>query len=99
MKTIEITGFIWAKKYSSCDVPNYHFFPGDGDNEYFLKEGYLPICAHKINVEMPAEFNLAKRQIESLNAKKKLLQFEFNQRVMEINDEISNLQCLEFNPS
>ncbi|AMM14216.1 hypothetical protein AX768_09040 [Burkholderia sp. PAMC 28687] len=97
MATITIKGGIYGRKEALGNGLDYTFFGGTlGGME---SHGYISICEHTVVCELPADFNPIAAEVESLNRAKEKLQAEFNARVQQINDRISNLQCLEFNPS
>jgi len=95
---IELKGWIWGKKEVYEREVKYMFFEGGGSN-YFSEQGYFQVCEHTVEVELPETFNPVAAQVSALNAKKEAIQRQFTDRIREINDAISNLQCLTFDPS
>lgn len=93
MATIKIEGFVVARK-------NW-----DEKFEYTwaaveLKEhGYITVKPQVLEFELPSDFNPTAAMIESLAAEKQKIQAAFSAKIAEINDKISNLQALTFNPT
>jgi hypothetical protein len=88
MAKIAIKGFILKSKDSwNSDFLTFH-------NTEML-ESYLTVCPHTIEFEMPEDFNPVLAEIDGLIKQKNA----FMASIAAINDRISNLQCLEFNPT
>lgn len=88
---VTISGVVHATQDWKGEI-KYEFFQFD-----MTEYGYMKVCEHAFEVEIPDNFNPIAAQVESLNAQKTKLQNEFNARVREINDQIANLQCIEYN--
>lgn len=99
MATVKFSGYVWAKKESWQTKHSFSWFEGDGSSEWLLSQGHLPVGPVDFSFEMPESFNPITAEVEALNQTKKALEIAFHKRVSEINDRISNLQCLEFNPT
>ena len=95
MKTIEISGHIYAKRNTFDDSIDYTFFSYEGMDEH----GYLYVCPHKVVAEVPATFNPIAAEVSALEKQRDKLRDEFNARVKQINDRIANLQCIEYTPA
>lgn len=91
MATVQITlkGFVHKRKYGE----GFSFYQCDM-SEY----GDILIGPHTLefSYDLPDEWNETAARVDILNKQKDVLAFEFNRRVMQINEEISKLQCLEF---
>jgi hypothetical protein len=100
MATITFNGHVWAKKEPWDAEHKFSFFEGDDSSTYLRGEGgYLPVGAISFEFEIPASFNPITAEVESLNEQKKALENAFYQRIAAINDRISNLTCLTFDPT
>ena len=93
MKFIE-EGFILCKTYSSMDEYIYTFSPCEMQNY-----GYVTVCPHNIEIEIPDDFNPIPGQVANLQAKALQLKAEFAKNMMEIEDSISKLTCIEMSPT
>lgn len=88
MAKIAIPGFILKSKDSWRE--NFFTFH---NNE--MLDSYLTVCPFTIEFEMPADFNPVLAEIDGLTKQRNT----FMESIAAINDRISNLQCLEFNPT
>ena len=74
----------------------------DGKDEWRLFHcdmtscGYVLADKQMIEFESPDDFNPVPIQIDMLNAEKAKALDKYNERVFELNEKISKLQCLEF---
>jgi hypothetical protein len=94
MATVKIKGYINATKHAWNEDVTYSFNTMAIDSH-----GYVPVMPFEIEFELPSALNIIALQVASLEKTKTALRAEFDKRVAEINDQISKLQCLEFNPS
>jgi hypothetical protein len=91
---VKIKGYINATKHVWNDEVSYSFNTTAVDSY-----GYVPVMPFEIEFELPSDLNIIAQQVASLEKTKQTLRDEFDKRVAEINDQISKLTCLEFNPS
>jgi hypothetical protein len=97
MEKIVIKGMICAQKDRWNESVSYTFVAGE--KNCMAEYGYMEVCKHTIEFDIPADFNIVSAQVNALNAAKETLQKEFGARVREINDQIANLLCLTFDPA
>lgn len=97
MATIKIEGLICAVTSEYSDHVSYSFLAGSSN--FMTEHGYLEVCKHTLEFEIPADFNIVAAKVGALNNVKAALEKAFHKRIAEINDKISNLTCLEFNPT
>lgn len=90
MANATIKGFIHANTSGYGD--KFMFFA----TEDMTACGYVKVMPYAFEVEIQDDFNYVAAKVAGLEKQKEKLRDEFNRRVMEINDEISKLQCLEF---
>lgn len=64
-----------------------------------LNTGYLLVGTMEVEYEVPADWNPTAAEVLALEAEKRRLSDEFNAKVRTINDRLSKLQAIEFNPS
>lgn len=91
---VTIKGYIVGHHFSWEKQPSYSFHANPLDSS-----GFVTVMPHEFEVDVPEDFNLIAAQVASLEKTKEEFRAEFNKRVAYINDQISRLQCLEFNPS
>lgn len=92
MATVTIKGFIHASvdKY----MERFAFFMA----EDMTNCGYVNVMPYQFDVEIPDDFNMVAAKVAGLETQREKLRDEFNRRIAQINEEISKLQCLEFDP-
>lgn len=88
MAKIEIPGFILKSK----DSWRENFFTFHNTE---MLDSYLTVRPFTIEFEMPEDFNPVLAEIDGLTKQRN----SFMESIAAINDRISNLQCLEFNPT
>ena len=95
---IKLEGWLYMKpdEYSPAN-PKISFWDGKETN-YWVTQGYIPLCEHTIEVETP-EVDVIAGQVNSLIAKKEKLTAEFSKTVAKIDDALAQLKCLTFDPS
>lgn len=93
MATATIKGFIHAN-LSNVGHNEFVFFTSEDMTSY----GYAKVMPHSFDIEIPDDFNVVAWKVGALETQKEKLREEFNRRVAQINEEISKLQCLEFDP-
>jgi hypothetical protein len=94
MATTKIEGFILAQENWSKNGYIYTWSPVE------LKDhGYMTVMPKVLEFELPDDFNPVAAMMDALMSKRKKIQAEFTARIAEINDQISNLQALTFNPT
>lgn len=89
---MQINGFIFASKDVWDKKPNFTFFAFDNPT------GWVKVCPHTIEFELPEEFSMEAAQIELLNKRKEAVTSEFQRTIALINEQISKFQCLEMTP-
>jgi hypothetical protein len=97
MKTITINGWIQCKpaeswNTSQVDGLKYDFF----QHEDMTNCGYAMVTTHTMSFDVPDGFNPNATFVESLEAKKKELQAEFQKRITEIQTEINKLTAISY---
>lgn len=86
--------YLYVSKYSMPDRPVYHFHAGqDLDGDSFVK-----IVDHSFVIEIPEDFDPVPGQIAALNEKKRLLRVKLADELREIDDRLSKLQAITFEP-
>lgn len=93
MSTVTIKGFLAVRRSIITGKDEFHFF-----NTKMDEHGCITVMPYEMTFELPANFNMTAEQVKCLQAQKAKLREEFDLRVMAINEEISKLQCLEFDP-
>jgi hypothetical protein len=95
---IKLEGWLYAQpnEYSPAN-PRISFWDGK-ETKYWAANGYVPLCAHTIEVEAP-DVDVIAGQVQCLLAKREEIVKEFEKATAKIDDAIANLRCLEFNPS
>ena len=97
MKNITLNGFIQCKpadKYDNCNVIDgmlYEFWA----YENMKSSGYAIVTPHTITVDMPDSFNPNVQFVEALEAQKKKITAEFQNRITEIERQISQFTAIE----
>lgn len=56
---------------------------------------WIYVCDHTIEIDIPADFDTTKPQLDALDAKEKELKFQYKQALEHINVERNNLLALE----
>lgn len=95
MTTKTVQGFIYAHKYDWETEFSYKFLSFDD----FSDIGYILVCPHDLTFTIPDGWNPVPGQIAAMEAEKAKLQKEFMEKVRILNERISKLQAIEFNPS
>ena len=88
---VSIPGFIHLATYGSSPDDNYGFTRvdiGDGGD-------YVTICKHTLEFEVPEGMDLRSLKLKSLQDEKIKLMAAFQNRVTQIERQISELTCLE----
>lgn len=88
MKVIE-KGFILYKKCSWDDRGSYSFKPWE-----YTDGGYVTVCPHNNEFEVPDDFDPIPGQVANLNAKALALKAKFAKDMMEVDKEKSKLLCI-----
>ena len=102
MTTVTIPGFIHAKPAESwegfmddiIDGHRMNFSLCEDRSEY----GWVLVCPYTMTFELPEGWDPRAQQIEALQKEKERLQKMFSESVMKINQQIANLQALEYTP-
>lgn len=90
MEKIKIEGFILKEKNNWRGNGDYYTF-----HNTEMLDSYLTVCPHTIEFDVPKSFDPVSAEIDGLVKQKNA----FMASIEAINDRISNLQCLEFNPT
>ena len=85
---IKLSGAIYVRKCEYTQVVSFVFFS-------FKPEGYVYVCDHQIEIEIPEGFSLESSLIEKLKEDKEDATIAFHKKISELNEKISKLQCLE----
>jgi hypothetical protein len=96
---VTIKGWVHARQdaFNSREL-NYVFF--EGEKPWTGTDGeYIPICAHTIKFDLPADFDPRAKQVESLEKERTKLQAAFQARITEINAQIQSLLAIENKPT
>lgn len=86
---VQETGFILYKKERWETQGKFMFKPWEHP-----ESGYVTVCPHTIEFEVPDDFNPIPGQVAILEAKAKELKAKFAKDMMEIEDSISKLTCI-----
>lgn len=87
--------YLYVTKYSIPDKPQYHFNAGpDISSESFVK-----VVNHSFEVEIPEDFDPIPGQLAALNEKKRQLRLQLAEELASIDDRISKLSALTFEPA
>ena len=97
MKTIELKGFVHCKPADKYDEPDH---VRDGLKYTFwdyekLGGGLALVAPYTITLEIPDNFNPNGQFIEALEAEKKKVMAEFQNRITEIDRQISQFLAIE----
>lgn len=100
MTTISIPGFIHAKPAETWEGYMHDIIDGhrmdfsicEDRSEY----GWVLVCPYTMTFELPEGWDPRAQQIEALQKEKERLQKMFSESVMKINQQIANLQALEY---
>lgn len=92
---ISISGWLYARpnEYDPAN-PQIRFWDG-AETKYWVEQGYVPLCAHTIDVDAP-DIDIVSGQIQCLLAKRDALVKEFNQATSKIDGALAQLKCLTF---
>jgi hypothetical protein len=92
---IRVEGWLYAQpnKYHP-DEPRLCFLNGDS-TQYWIENGYVPLCKHTIDVEAP-NVDIVAGQVQCLLAKREKLTQEYKAETNKIDDAIAQLKCLTF---
>jgi hypothetical protein len=89
---LTIKGHVYAQQESWHPKPIFTFFD-------FAADGWVPICAHEVVVDIPDDFDIRPAKIIQLEQEKEKLRAAFTARITEINGEIQSLLAIENKPS
>lgn len=98
MKTqrVVVKASLWAEKPSYQTEFNFVLNASSLESEWMRDNGYIPLCEVSIEHEVPSHAELLKLKIEQLSNQKKMVQAEAQKTLVSIEEEIQNLQALEF---
>ncbi len=93
MKTKQITikGFIHYYKSEWRDQATYSFYEADMSSTRGFGVVVMP---HEFTIDVPADFDPTPQMIAALENEKAKARKEFNDRIAQLNDEITKLQAL-----
>lgn len=98
-QTIEMTAYVLARKESYMTKPEFTISGYDASKSAHNTLGFMYVGEFPVSYEIPETFNLNASQIDVLQREKDQISREFAERVKRINDRISELQCVEYNPT
>jgi hypothetical protein len=96
---IELTAFVLARKESYMTKPEFSIASYDASKSEHNALNFMYVGEFPVSYEIPETFNLNASQIDVLQREKDQISREFAERVKRINDRISELQCIEYNPT
>lgn len=79
---------------STAEKPVYTFNATDISGDLFIK-----VCPHTIEAEIPDDFDPVPQQIAALNEQKRHLRVKLAEALANIDDRISKLSALTFEPA
>ena len=101
-KQISIPGFITASPPEDWEANDTNVFDGLAFRFTNWKplstSGRVLVCEHELTFELPTGWDPRPGQIAALEAKKEELKQEFSKRVAQINQQIAQLQAIEYTP-
>ena len=102
MKTVEIKGWIHAAVYSfKPDEPSFSFSPCEDMS--FMNSAhstYVMVMPQTLVVEIPdVQIDYRTVRVAALEKEREKVRADLGKRIKEINNEISRLQAIEFNPT
>ena len=92
-----VKGFVTYERSRHASKPTISFTPWKPNPTYFPDT--VIVSEHSIEVEVPDDFNPVPAQIAVLNEKKRLLRLALAEQLKDIDDHISKLQALTFEPA
>jgi len=95
MQTVEISGWIFARKMEWDAKPYYTFFAFDPSSS---DPSYMKVCEHKIVAEMPADWNPVAAEIAALEAENEKLRAEFSRQIARNMERLAKLTAIEYKP-
>lgn len=89
-RQVEIKGWIHLTPYDSWSF---------NTNEDMTDYGYAMLMPYTIVTEVPRGFDPTAQRIAALEKKRDALRKKFQEEVMKVNEEISKLQAIGYNPN
>lgn len=89
MKTTIQSKLLW-KESSVSSNGGFQLFPFEMESC-----GYITVCDHEIEVEVPDDFDPRAKQVEILRKEKQRINAEFAKRVTQIDEQINRLTAIE----
>ena len=94
MSAITITGFVHLSPYSTAAKPDYLFFSCD-----MTAHGYTCVGPASFEYTVPADFSVQRARIDALKTEQLRINAEFAKRTKAINEQISQLEAIEYTAS
>lgn len=92
---VKIAGNIYKPTHAWEGRNAYDFFSFDATTA----GDYILVCPHEFEVEIPDTFDPVSAEVDLLNKKIESIQKESDLKVLQIQQRISSLLCIENNPS
>lgn len=96
---IELTAYVLARKESYMTKPEFSIASYDASKSEHNTLNFMYVGEIPISYEVPDDWNLTASQIDVLQRERDKISREFAERVKRLNDRISELQCIEYNPT
>lgn len=92
---IQISGWLYVQPDKYTEKGYRDIFVSGDSNEYWIQNGYIPVCQHTIDVDAP-EIDIVAGQVQCLLAQREKLTKEFESATTKIDDALAKLKCLTF---
>ncbi|WP_407059235.1 hypothetical protein ACKZDW_02300 (plasmid) [Ralstonia syzygii subsp. celebesensis] len=106
MKTVEIKGWIFAKPATGWEGAGIKYEFSSFDYEAACARGacnewrsYRKVVEHTIRIDVPDDIDPTALMLKALESERDDLRAAFQMKISEINDKISKLQALTFDPA
>lgn len=94
MAKIILKQHVHAQRSKYTGAITFHLF----DSPCMQEFGYVPLFDQDFEIEIPDDFDLTPIEIAQLQEAKKAVQAACNKKLMEIEEEIQKLLCIEHKP-
>jgi hypothetical protein len=93
-RTVKLEGFIYEVKFHEGDEPSYSLlFSDDAGDKYYTLIG--PVS---FEYEIPPDWNPTAAKVAALEKEREEVKAEFARRVADLNERISKLQAITYEP-
>lgn len=92
MATVTIKQHVHASRSYDGQI-SYSLFAAPFD-----QHGYIPLFEQEFTIEIPDDFDLNDKEVQSLKAEKARIQAEAQMEITRIEERIRNLLCIEHKP-